>query len=61
MNHGQIINKGTPSEVLKDASELEKHNLDVPFQVKLIEALNKLGYNIKEDASLEEIGDKVCR
>ena len=61
MNHGQIINKGTPSEVLKDASELEKHNLDVPFQVKLLEALNKLGSKIKEDASLEEIGDKVCR
>ena len=61
MNHGEIINQGTPIEVLKDANELAKQNLDVPFQVKLIDALNKEGYNIKENASLEEIGDIVCR
>ena len=61
MNHGEIINQGKPNEVLKDANELAKQNLDVPFQVKLIDALNKAGFDIKENASLEEIGDKVCR
>lgn len=61
MNHGEIINQGNPNEVLKDAIELEKHNLDVPFQVKLADALNKAGFDIPSNASLEEIGDIVCR
>lgn len=61
MNHGEVIKEGTPNEVLKNASELAKQNLDVPFLVKLIDALNKSGFDIKEDASLEEVGDIVCR
>ena len=61
MNHGEVIKEGTPNQVLKNASELASQNLDVPFQVKLIDALNKAGFNIKEDASLQEVGEIVCR
>ena len=61
MNHGEVIKEGKPSEVLKDANELAKNNLDVPFKIKLIDALNKSGYNIKEDSSLEEVGEILCQ
>lgn len=61
MNHGEIIKQGAPNEVLKDGVALEEQNLDLPFKVKLTNALNASGYKISEDASLEEIGDIVCQ
>lgn len=61
MNHGEIIKQGTPKEALKDEEALKQENLDLPFKVKLRHKLAAVGFDIPEDASLEEIGDIVCQ
>ena len=61
LNHGEIARQGKPDEVLKDAEMLAKLNLKLPFIVQLREILKQKGYEVPDNASLEEIGDILCR
>ncbi|MCQ2776716.1 MAG: energy-coupling factor transporter ATPase [Bacilli bacterium] len=61
LNHGEIARQGKPDEVLKDAEMLAKLNLKLPFIVQLREILKQKGYEVPDGASLEEIGDILCR
>ena len=61
LNHGKVVVTGNPKEVMKDEEMMTSLNLRVPYSVRLAKALNKAGFNIPEDASVEEIGEMVCQ
>lgn len=61
LNDGKVHMQGTPSEILKKKEELKKAKLDIPFALKLQEALKKEGLAIKEDIHLEGVVEQICQ
>lgn len=49
MNHGEITLKGKPEELFKMPEKLIENNLELPFEISLIESLKKRGMNIPEN------------
>ncbi|TCP24191.1 energy-coupling factor transport system ATP-binding protein [Scopulibacillus darangshiensis] len=54
MNQGKVLREGLPSEIFKEAKMLEDIGLDLPFTVKMRQALSKLGVPLSENALLQE-------
>ena len=61
LDNGELVADETPYKLFNNDELIEKYKLDVPFEIKLKKALKENGYDIKEDSSLEEIGDILCR
>ena len=61
LDKGKIVADDVPSKLFNNDELVNKYKLDVPFEILLKKELKKKGYNIKEDSSLEEIGDLLCR
>ena len=61
MNEGEVILNCAPSELFDNAEVVKKYNLDLPFQVKLKDAVKKLEINVSNSDTLEDIGDKICK
>lgn len=62
LNKGNIYKEGTPFEVFKDANDLTKLGLDLPFVLKVKKALKEKGMNIPDNIkSIEELSDYLCK
>ena len=54
MNHGEIVNEGTPRELFKSTEGLQSIGLDLPFTIKLRQALQEKGLPLSEEALFQE-------
>lgn len=54
MNEGHVLNEGTPMEIFKNPDHLLSIGLDLPFTVKLREALRNQGVQVSKEVFLEE-------
>ncbi|MBR5259033.1 MAG: energy-coupling factor transporter ATPase [Eggerthellaceae bacterium] len=61
LDKGRVCLDGAPSEVLAQASELTRLNLDVPFACQLSIQLQKLGVPVATCITEEEIKEELCR
>ncbi len=61
MSGGKIAMEGTPAEVFAHKNELEELYLEIPFAVRLADALRQKGFDIPEDVVTEErLADVLC-
>jgi len=60
MHKGSIIKEGTPVEIFKDIADLKKVELDVPVVVELANELKKIGFNLPEVLSIDELVNNLC-
>ena len=61
MHEGEIILSCAPSELFNKTDIISKYNLDLPFIIKLKTKIKELGIDVKEDDSLDVIGEKICK
>lgn len=61
MDEGQIILKGTPEEVFKKEDKLKETQFDLPYSMKLVKELDKLGVHIKDRMTMEGMVDELCQ
>lgn len=61
LNEGKIILEGKPEEVLKKEKELVKASLDIPFALKLANALQKEGISVKKEITMEGVVEELCQ
>lgn len=54
MNEGQVLMVGTPSEIFKQGTELEKVGLDLPFALRVSELLRTAGVDLQGNHMTEE-------
>ena len=60
LNKGEIYAQGTPQEIFKDADNLKKIGLDVPFANNIQNKLKEAGIEI-EASNREELVRKICQ
>jgi len=62
MNNHRIFKDGTPSEVFNNVDEIKSIGLDVPFILKVKDALNKKGVTLPSDAvTLDSLARSICK
>ena len=61
LDNGKLVADSTPYELFSNEELVNKYQLDTPFDIKIKKALKENGFQIKESASLEELGDFLCR
>lgn len=61
MNRGKLQFEGTPEEIFSHAEELISMGLSVPSFTKILIALKKKGFNVKEVYTVEDAADEICR
>lgn len=61
LDHGKVVAKGKPSEVLSNYELLNYIDLKMPFLSELRYLLKKEGIEIEETTSFEEMVVKICR
>jgi len=61
LNDGKIIMQGKPKEVLMQEDKLIKASLDIPFALKLTNALSKAGVKVEKDITMEGMVEKLCQ
>lgn len=61
MNNGRIAMSGTPEEIFKNEDRLRKMDLDIPFSMKMEDALLKHGIRLQRNISMEGMVDELCR
>lgn len=61
MHEGEKILSCTPKELFNNIDVIKKYNLEVPFELQLKSKVKELGIEVKEDDTLESIGEKLCK
>ena len=61
MNEGKIVMKNTPLEVFKHRDALRKIELDIPFVLRLVDALNEQGMKLTGIKSMDELVNTLCQ
>lgn len=61
LDKGKVVFDNTPINVFKEKETLTKLGLDIPFIVKLNEALIQEGIIKKEEYNLSSLVDKLCK
>ena len=61
INDGMIAFNGTPNELFNDEDKLQECRLTTPFIYEVMSEFNPFGFDIKEDDSIEEVANKLCR
>ncbi len=61
LNEGRLRLKGRPEEVLTKVNRMKRFSLDVPFSLKLHEALAKKGIRLEEKFQLESMVEEICQ
>ena len=61
LEKGRIVASGNPKTLFSDKDLISKHHLSIPFEVELKDKIKSLGIEVKEDDSLESLGEKICR
>ncbi|MFC7394874.1 energy-coupling factor ABC transporter ATP-binding protein [Scopulibacillus cellulosilyticus] len=54
MNHGEILDQGSPRDIFKTTKLLEDVGLDLPFTIKLRQQLQKQGFPLSDNALFQE-------
>jgi len=60
LNKGTVYMHDSPAKVFEKVNELRKIDLDIPFNLKVKEALLKNGIKVKSD-DLKEMVEEICR
>lgn len=58
---GKLALSGTPHEVFANQKEIERIRLDIPFSMKLGNALNKRGIETKNHITMEGLVKELCQ
>ena len=61
MNQGKLAMEGSPEEVFSHEEELVNMSLDVPFTIKLANALEKKGVKVSKQFSKEGMVKELCQ
>lgn len=61
MNDGKVMMQGTPEEVLLQEDKLVKASLDIPFALKVSNALMKAGVKVDKNITIEGMVEQLCQ
>ena len=61
MDEGHVAMTGTPAQVFQNEKKLQQMKLDVPFNMKLEEALRRRGVRLGRSITMEGLVDELCR
>lgn len=61
MNEGEVVMQGLPEVILRQRDRLVELGLDVPFSVKVADALKGHGLKVKNDMDLEGMVNEICQ
>jgi energy-coupling factor transport system ATP-binding protein len=61
LNEGTIALKGTPDEVFARREELRAIDLDIPFVLKMKEALEKAAIDVGNAKTIKQLSEFLCR
>lgn len=61
LKFGQLMYSGTPEEVFTHVDELKQTGLDIPYALKISEALKKEGLDIGQVLTLKELEESLCQ
>ena len=61
MNNGKIAMFGSPEDVFKDEDRLRRMDLDIPFSMKMEDALLKHGVRLHRNISMERMVEELCQ
>ena len=61
LNSGEVLLQGKPSEVFANEKLLANIDLDLPFFMKVKNALISEGVDVKDTHNLEELVNKLCQ
>jgi len=61
MDEGHVAMTGTPQEIFRNEKQLQQMKLDVPFSLKLEEALRRRGVRLGRNITMEGLVDELCR
>lgn len=61
MKDGRAVMDGTPETILKREKELVEMQLDIPFALKFVHAMNEQGIQLTEEIQMERVVKELCR
>ncbi len=61
LNEGEIALRGTPEQVFSQRDTLRAIDLDIPFIMKMAEALENVGIDVSNANSIKQLAAKLCR
>lgn len=61
LNEGRLRLEGHPHDVLSKVNRMQRFSLDIPFSLKLHEALRKKGIRLEEQFDLESMVEEICQ
>ena len=59
LHEGELVLTCLPTELFSNYDLIKKYNLAVPFIVQLQEKCREIGYQVKDEDSLEKIGEMI--
>lgn len=60
LDNGHLVADLAPNKLFNNLELVNKYHLDIPFEIKLKEALKKEGYDIKENMSIKDMEEEIC-
>jgi len=61
LNEGEIAMQGTPEQVFAKREDLLAIDLDIPFVMKLKEALAKVDIHVDNAKTIKQVAHQLCR
>ncbi len=61
LEDGKVALTGTPDEIFKHEQRLKEMKLDIPFSLKLKNALQKRGVTVQRHLNMEGMVDELCQ
>ncbi|MEE3486692.1 MAG: energy-coupling factor transporter ATPase [Bulleidia sp.] len=61
MHEGQVAMTGTPQEIFRNRKKLKEIQLDLPFSLKMEEALAEKGVVLEDSITMKGLVDQLCR
>ncbi len=61
LNKGRVAMCGTPQELFADTAQVKKIHLELPFALRMQEALEKEGIHLGREITMEGLVEELCR
>lgn len=61
LKQGRIVMEGKPADIFLNDQQLKDLQLDIPFQWKLKQELEKQGITLSNELTIEEVVDELCQ
>ncbi|MDE6475444.1 MAG: energy-coupling factor transporter ATPase [Erysipelotrichaceae bacterium] len=61
LKQGRIVMEGKPADIFLNDQQLKDLQLDIPFQWKLKQELEKRGITLSNELTIEEVVDELCQ